>query len=302
MVTQINSIAANLDAAASNPAKLGTAGPHVAFPQSKSPERIARMNAASTNGPTVEKISFRDVDVYYGPKKKAIQDITLSIPKNSIFAIIGPANSGKTTLLKCINRTIDFVPSARIEGKVCVDDEDVSRIRNVFNLRRRIGMVFPLPVGLPMSIYDNVAYAPRMSGMGRGAELDALVEKCLRQSALWEEVKDRLHMLGTKLSGGQQQRLTLARALSLRPEILCLDEFSIAIDPVTTMKIEDVLLELKNEMTIVLVTNLVQQAHRLSDYTAFLNDSRLIEVDRTEKIFSEPAQQLTNDYVSGHFG
>jgi phosphate transport system ATP-binding protein len=153
-----------------------------------------------------------------------------------------------------------------------------------------------------MSIYDNVAYAPRMSGMKRGAELDALVEKCLRQSALWDEVKDRLHMLGTKLSGGQQQRLTLARALSLRPEILCLDEFSIAIDPVTTMKIEDVLLELKNEMTIVLVTNLVQQAHRLSDYTAFLNDSRLIEVDRTEKIFSEPAQQLTHDYVSGHFG
>jgi phosphate transport system ATP-binding protein len=256
----------------------------------------------SSPGSTVEKVGFRDVDVFYGTKKKALQDVTLSIPKNTIFAIIGPANSGKTTLLKCINRTIDFIPSARVEGTVSVDAADVSRLRNVFHLRRRIGMVFPLPVGLPMSIYDNVAYAPRMSGMKRGAELDALVEKCLRQSALWDEVKDRLHMLGTKLSGGQQQRLTLARALSLRPEILCLDEFSIAIDPVTTMKIEDVLLELKNKMTIVLVTNLVQQAHRLSDYTAFLNDSRLIEVDRTEKIFSEPAQQLTHDYVSGHFG
>lgn len=261
----------------------------------------ATTSTGSENGSATVKVGFDDVDVAYGGKK-ALQDISLRIPKNSIFAIIGPANSGKTTLLKCINRTIDFVPSARVAGTVSVDSEDVSRIRNVFHLRRRIGMVFPLPVGLPMSIYDNVAYAPRMSGMRRGPELDALVEKCLRQSALWDEVKDRLHMLGTKLSGGQQQRLTLARALSLRPEILCLDEFSIAIDPVTTMKIEDVLLELKHEMTIVLVTNLVQQAHRLSDYTAFLNDSRLVEVDRTEKIFSEPAQQLTYDYVSGHFG
>ncbi len=306
MVTQANrnltDASADASAATSNPAATpGVGGPHVAFPRGNMPERKARMTAATTNGAATEKIGFRDVDVFYGGKK-AIQDITLSIPKNTIFAIIGPANSGKTTLLKCINRTIDFITSARVQGDVAVDGVSVSRMRNVFALRRRIGMVFPLPVGLPMSIYDNVAYGPRMSGMRRGAELDALVEKCLRQSALWDEVKDRLHMLGTKLSGGQQQRLTLARALSLRPEILCLDEFSIAIDPVTTMKIEDVLLELKNEMTIVLVTNLVQQAHRLSDYTAFLNDSRLIEVDRTEKIFSEPAQQLTHDYVSGHFG
>jgi phosphate transport system ATP-binding protein len=247
------------------------------------------------------KISFADVDVCYGGKK-ALQDITLSIPEKQIFAIIGPANSGKTTLLKCINRTIDFVPSARVEGKVSVDQQDVFDIRNVFTLRRRVGMVFPLPVGLPMSIYDNVAYGPRMGGIRRRDVLDALVEKCLRQAALWDEVKDRLRMLGTKLSGGQQQRLTLARALSLQPDILCLDEFSIAIDPVTTMRIEDVLLELKNEMTIVLVTNLVQQAHRLADYTAFLNNSRLIEADRTEVIFSQPSQKLTFDYVSGHFG
>lgn len=276
-------------------------GPHVAFPASPATKASASMSGESANGSVAEKIGFCDVDVFYGDKK-ALQDVSLSIPRNTIFSIIGPANSGKTTLLKCINRTIDFIPSARVQGKVSVDDQDVTRIRNVYALRRNVGMVFPLPVGLPMSIYDNVAYAPRMSGMRRGAELDALVEKCLRQSALWDEVKDRLHMLGTKLSGGQQQRLTLARALSLRPEILCLDEFSIAIDPVTTMKIEDVLLELKNEMTIVLVTNLVQQAHRLSDYTAFLNDSRLVEVDRTEKMFSEPAQQLTHDYVSGNFG
>jgi phosphate transport system ATP-binding protein len=163
-------------------------------------------------------------------------------------------------------------------------------------------MVFPLPVGLPLTVYDNVAYAPRMAGVRDRAELDALVEKCLRQAALWDEVKDRLQLLGTRLSGGQQQRLTLARALSHRPDILCLDEFSIAIDPVTTMKIEDVLLELKSQMTIVLVTNLVQQARRLADNTAFLNDSKLIEVGPTEKMFTRPDQKLTLDYVSGNIG
>jgi phosphate transport system ATP-binding protein len=163
-------------------------------------------------------------------------------------------------------------------------------------------MVFPLPVGLPLTVFDNVAYAPRRAGVHDREELTELVEKCLRQAMLWDEVKDRLNTLGTKLSGGQQQRLTLARALSHRPEILCLDEFSIAIDPVTTMKIEDVLLELKNEMTIVLVTNLVQQAHRLADQTAFLNDSRLVEVGPTEKMFTEPDNPLTYQYVTGGFG
>jgi phosphate transport system ATP-binding protein len=215
---------------------------------------------------TSAHIGFENVTVSYGPKV-ALRNISVEIPEKEIFGIIGPANSGKTTLLKCINRMIDFVPGARVAGRVSVGGEDVSRIRNVFSLRRRIGMVFPLPVGLPLTVYDNVAYAPRMAGMSRKNELDELVEKCLRQAMLWDEVKDRLRTLGTKLSGGQQQRLTLARALSLRPEILCLDEFSIAIDPVTTMKIEDVLLELKKEMTIVLVTNLLQQARRLADQT-----------------------------------
>jgi phosphate transport system ATP-binding protein len=222
--------------------------------------------------------------------------------EHEIFGIIGPSNSGKTTLLKCINRTIDFVPSAAVEGLVRIDGHDV-RAGNVYELRRQIGMVFPLPVGLPLSIYDNVAYAPRMAGVRNRATLDALVEECLRQAALWDEVKDRMQMLGTKLSGGQQQRLTIARALSHRPKILCLDEFSIAVDPVTTMKIEDVLLELKHRITIVLVTNLVQQAHRLADRVAFLNDSQLIEVGPSKVIFSEhPAQQLTFDYVRGNFG
>jgi phosphate transport system ATP-binding protein len=233
---------------------------------------------------------------------QALNDVSLSIPPNEIFGIIGPANSGKTTLLRCINRTIDFVGSARVEGTVRVGGQNVRQVANVFELRRRIGMVFPLPVGLPLSIYDNVAYGPRMAGVRRAGELDALVEKCLRQAALWDEVKDRLTLLGTKLSGGQQQRLTLARALSLRPEILCLDEFSIAIDPVTTMKIEAVLLELRKEMTIVLVTNLVQQARRLANQTAFLNGSRLIEVGETQQLFTKPVQQLTFDYVTGNIG
>jgi phosphate transport system ATP-binding protein len=246
-------------------------------------------------------VEFRNVSVsYHG--KPALRDVSLNFPANEIFGIIGPANSGKTTLLKCINRTIDLVEGARVTGQVLVGGEDVQSIRNVYNLRRRIGMVFPLPVGLPLSVYDNVAYAPRMAGMRDRTELDALVEKCLRQAALWDEVKDRLNSLGTRLSGGQQQRLTLARALSHQPDILCLDEFSIAIDPVTTMKIEDVLLELKNEMTIVLVTNLVQQARRLADRTAFLNDALLVEWGETERLFTRAQEQLTADYVSGNIG
>ena len=246
-------------------------------------------------------IQFQNVTVSYG-KKIALRDISLDIHKGQIFAIIGPANSGKTTLLKCINRTIDFIPSARVQGTVLVNGDDVFQIRNVYELRRRVGMVFPLPVGLPLSVYENVAYAPRRAGIRNRGQLDELVERCLRNAMLWDEVKDRQHILGTKLSGGQQQRLTLARALSHQPEVLCLDEFSIAIDPVTTMKIEDILRELKKEMTVVLVTNLVQQARRLADRTAFFSDSQLIEVGDTEKLFTNATNELTQRYVTGDFG
>jgi phosphate transport system ATP-binding protein len=246
-------------------------------------------------------IRFHNLSVRYG-EHPALREICLEVPRRQILGIIGPANAGKTTLLKCINRMIDFVPSAVTTGEVLIDGEDVRRVRNVCGLRRRIGMVFPLPVGLPLSVYENVAYAPRRAGIRARGQLDELVEHCLRQAMLWDEVKDRLHLLGTRLSGGQQQRLTLARALSHQPEILCLDEFSIAIDPVTTMKIEDILRELKNEMTIVLVTNLVQQARRLADRTAFLSDSRLIETAQTEQLFTRPAQQLTERFVNGDFG
>ena len=250
---------------------------------------------------TPPMIQFDNVTVRYG-QHVALDQLSLQVPERTILGIIGPANSGKTTLLKCINRTIDFVDQARVQGRVLVRGQDVRQIRNVYQLRRRVGMVFPLPVGLPLSIYENVAYAPRRAGLHDREELDDLVETCLRQAVLWEEVKDRLHTLGTKLSGGQQQRLTLARALSHRPEILCLDEFSIAIDPVTTMKIEDILRELKQNTTIVLVTNLVQQARRLADYTAFLSASKLIEVGDTETIFTRPQQRLTHRYVTGDLG
>jgi phosphate transport system ATP-binding protein len=202
-----------------------------------------------------------------------------------------------------LNRTIDFTASAHWSGTVRVDGEDVRRTRDVYALRRKIGMVAPLPVGLPLTIYDNVAFAPRASGLTDEHQLDQLVERCLRQAALWDEVKDRLSSLGTALSGGQQQRLTIARALSHQPEILCLDEFSIAIDPVTTMRIEDVLKELRRDMTILLVTNLTQQARRLSDRTMFMLDGEVVEVDRTPVIFSGSARsQRTRDYVSGVFG
>ena len=247
-------------------------------------------------------IVFRNVTVSYAGKT-ALDNVNVEMPTHQIFGIIGPASSGKSTLLKCINRMIEVVPYVRIRGQVFIGAQDVFQVKNVHDLRRRVGMVLPLPVGLPLSIYDNVAFAPRMAGLHDRAELDTLVEQCLHQAALWDEVKDRLQALATTLSGGQQQRLTIARALSHRPEILCLDEFSIAVDPVTTMKIEDVLLELKQRMTIVMVTNLVQQAHRLADHVAFLNASRLVEVGPTDVIFSEhPADRMTFDYVRGHFG
>lgn len=246
-------------------------------------------------------IEFRDVSVTYSGRT-ALDRISLSVPRNTILGIVGPANSGKTTLLKTINRTIEFISSAHVGGDVFVSGENVRTIRNVYGLRRRIGMVFPLPVGLPMSVYDNVAYAPRRMGIHDRASLDAIVERCLRDSVLWDEVKDRLDLLGTRLSGGQQQRLTLARALSLDPEILCLDEFSIAIDPVTTMKIEEVLSRLRERMTIVLVTNLTQQARRMADHVAFINASSLVEWGETSRMFTSPEKEITGRYLNGEFG
>ncbi|MCU0609677.1 MAG: phosphate ABC transporter ATP-binding protein [Chitinispirillaceae bacterium] len=246
-------------------------------------------------------IVIDDLRLAYGVKE-VLHSISFDIKRNEIFSIIGPAQSGKTSLLRCLNRTIDFVPGTTVTGSIEVDGENIKKT-DVYALRRKIGMVAPLPVGLPLSIYDNVAFAPRCSGLTNKSDLDAIVEKCLRQAALWDEVKERLANLGTALSGGQQQRLTIARALSHQPEILCLDEFSIAIDPVTTMRIEDVLKELKKEMTIILVTNLIHQARRLADRTMFLWNGDIIELDKSENMFSaNPKNRKTYEYVHGTFG
>jgi phosphate transport system ATP-binding protein len=249
-----------------------------------------------------KKIEVDGLRLSYG-NREVLRGVSFAVHASEILGIIGPAQSGKTSLLRCINRTIEFTTGARVQGRIAVDGEDVQQVKDVHGLRRRIGMVAPLPVGLPLSIYDNVAFAPRAAGMRDRAWLDGHVEHCLRQAALWDEVKDRLDSLGTKLSGGQQQRLTIARALSHQPEILCLDEFSIAIDPVTTMKIEDVLKELRRSMTIVLVTNLVQQARRLAARTMFLWNGEVIELDRTEVVFGDsPRDRRTYEYVNGIFG
>ena len=247
------------------------------------------------------KLSVKDLAIRYG-SHVALQGVNLEIREHEIFGIVGPSNSGKTSFLRALNRMDEFVPSMHVAGDVVFNGRDVREWRNVYALRRRIGVVFPLPVGLPLSVYDNVALAPRLAGTKNKAELDVIVERCLQRAALWDEVKDRLDSLGSLLSGGQQQRLTIARALSQDPELLLLDEFSIAVDPVTTMRIEEALKELRKELTIVLVTNLVQQARRLADRTAFFLMGELVELDDTDALFEGAHDQRTRDYLEGRFG
>ncbi len=248
------------------------------------------------------KLDVRDLSIYYGDSP-AIENVTLDVREHEIFGIIGPANAGKTSFLKAINRMDMFTSSMKVRGDIHFNGHDIRKTRNIYALRSLIGVVFPLPVGLPLTIYENVALAPRLSGIKSKDELDVIVERCLTRAALWDEVKDRLDSLGSLLSGGQQQRLTIARALSQDPEVLMLDEFSIAVDPVTTMRIEDVLKELKSEMTIILVTNLVQQARRLADRTAFFLEGRCVEIGDTDDLFTGNAQQQsTVDYIEGKFG
>jgi len=252
--------------------------------------------------PADEILSVRDLQISYGGKP-ALGGVNLEVRENEIFGIIGPANAGKTSFLKAINRMDAFTPGMGVKGEIRFCGQDVHRLKNVYALRSAIGVVFPLPVGLPMTIYDNVALAPRLRGVRSRSELDAIVERCLERAALWDEVKDRLDSLGSLLSGGQQQRLTIARALSQEPVLLMLDEFSIAVDPVTTMRIEDVLKELKQEMTIILVTNLVQQAARLADRTAFFLEGSCVEIGDTEALFrGETGDARTRDYIQGRFG
>ena len=260
------------------------------------------MTASTMGGNSAAPLlSVRGLSIRYG-EKVALQGVDLDVRSHEIFGLIGPANAGKTSFLRAINRMDEFVAGMQVAGTVTFAGRDVRQVANLYALRRLIGVVFPLPVGLPLSIYDNVALAPRLRGIGRRAELDAIVERCLRRAALWDEVKDRLKNLGSLLSGGQQQRLTIARALSQEPKLLLLDEFSIAVDPVTTMRIEEVLKELRHELTIVLVTNLVQQARRLADRTAFFLGGRCVEIAPTEDLFGAAKDQRTIDYLEGRFG
>ena len=249
-----------------------------------------------------KKIEIKNLTVHYG-NKDVIKNLNLDIYQNEVLAIIGPANSGKSSLLKCLNRMVDFIPHAKMTGEIILDGESIYADEDSTFLRRRIGMVSPLPVGLPMTIKENVTYAPRMAGCTDQKELDSIMEDCLKKAALWDEVKDRLNTLATKLSGGQQQRLTIARALSHHPEVLCLDEFSIAIDPVTTMKIEAVLHELKKDLTIVMVTNVISQAKRLGDRTAMMLHGEILDLDTNSAIFNgKTKDDRTKAYIEGLFG
>lgn len=248
------------------------------------------------------KIQIKNATLYYGARP-VFENLNLDVHEHEVLAIIGPANSGKSSLLKCINRMIDFKDDAKFTGEILLDNVSTYEDEDSTALRRRIGMVSPLPVGLPMTIKENVTYAPRMAGCKDESELNAIMEDCLKKAALWDEVKDRLDGLATKLSGGQQQRLTIARALSHHPEVLCLDEFSIAIDPVTTMKIETVLQELKKEMTIIMVTNVISQARRLGDRTAMMLNGKILDLDTNDKLFSGAvSDSRTKDYIEGLFG
>lgn len=256
--------------------------------------------AVSTEAPI--KVEVRNLSLGY-PGTTVLSGANFQVREKEIFGIIGPSNGGKSSFLRTLNRMNEMVTGMWVKGQVLFDGEDVTTFTNVYALRRRIGVVFPLPVGLPLSIYDNVALAPRLAGVKHQSDLDEIVERCLRRATLWDEVKDRLGALGSLLSGGQQQRLTIARALSQDPELLLLDEFSIAVDPVTTMRIEEILKGLREEMTIIMVTNLVQQARRLAHRTAFFLNGEVVEVGDTEAFFTgEVKDPRTREYVEGKFG
>ena len=249
----------------------------------------------------MEKISIKNMDLYYSDFQ-ALKNVNLDIESNKITAFIGPSGCGKSTLLKSLNRMNDLVEGCRIEGKILLDQEDIYGKMDINLLRKRVGMVFQKPNPFPMSIYDNIAFGPRTHGIRSKAMLDEVVEKSLRDAAIWEETKDRLKKSALGMSGGQQQRLCIARALAVQPEVLLMDEPTSALDPISTSKIEDLAMELKKDYTIVMVTHNMQQAVRVSDNTAFFLLGEVVEYNETEKIFSIPSDKRTEDYITGRFG
>lgn len=247
-------------------------------------------------------ISTDNLNLFYG-EKQALQNVNLSIPEKKVSAFIGPSGCGKSTLLRCFNRMNDLVDGCRIEGKINIDGSNIyEKNVDVSELRRRVGMVFQKPNPFPKSIYENVAYGLRLQGVKSRRILDEVVEKSLRGAALWNEVKDRLHESALGLSGGQQQRVVIARAIAIEPEVLLLDEPASALDPISTLKIEELISELKDRYTIVIVTHNMQQAARVSDYTAFMYMGEMIEFDNTDKIFTNPSKKQTEDYITGRYG
>lgn len=247
------------------------------------------------------KFSVRNLDLYYGDFK-ALKDINLEILPNEITTFIGPSGCGKSTFLKSLNRMNDLVEGCKITGNVLLDGENIYKDMNVNLLRKRVGMVFQKPNPFPMSVYNNIAFGPRTHGIRSKARLDEIVEKSLKNAAIWDELKDRLDKSALGLSGGQQQRLCIARALAVSPEVILMDEPTSALDPISTMKIEDLVIELKKEYTIIMVTHNMQQATRISDKTAFFLLGEVVEYDDTEKLFSMPADKRTEDYITGRFG
>ena len=247
------------------------------------------------------KLETTDLHLWYG-NFEALKGISMAIPEKEITAFIGPSGCGKSTYLKTLNRMNDLVEGCRIQGKVTLDGEDIYGNIDVNLLRRRVGMVFQKPNPFPMSIYDNIAYGPRIHGVRSKAKLDEIVETSLRQAAIWEETKDKLKKSALGLSGGQQQRLCIARALAVEPEVLLMDEPTSALDPISTMKIEDLALELKKDYTIVMVTHNMQQAARISDQTAFFLLGEVVECSPTQELFSMPKDKRTEDYITGRFG
>jgi phosphate transport system ATP-binding protein len=265
------------------------------------PKIIPNSNAAASP-PAPPLIEVRNLSLWYG-SAKALKDISLTIGEKVVTAFIGPSGCGKSTLLRCLNRMNDLIDSVRIEGNISIAGQDINSPEvDVIELRKRVGMVFQKSNPFPKSIYENVAYGLRLQGVNRTSELDEIIEKSLRQAALWDEVKDRLHTSGLGLSGGQQQRLCIARAIAIRPEIILMDEPASALDPIATARIEELILDLKQEFTIVIVTHNMQQAARISDHTAFFYMGSLVEYDSTSRIFTHPANKQTEDYVTGRFG
>jgi phosphate transport system ATP-binding protein len=249
-----------------------------------------------------QKVVADHVNFFYGAHQ-ALHGVSLSMPQNCVTALIGPSGCGKSTFLRCLNRMNDMIEGARVEGTILLDDFDIYRPRtDVVELRKRVGMVFQKSNPFPKSIYDNVAYGPRVGGIRRRGALDEIVEKSLRQSGLWEEVSDRLDQSALQLSGGQQQRLCIARALATDPDVLLMDEPASALDPKSTARIEDLIFELKDKYTIVIVTHNMQQAARVSDQTAFFYEGRLIEAGATTDLFTKPRQRQTEEYITGRFG